>query len=123
MLYNFANMKALKIIFCIVISAFTVELYADETTILINKAGIDTRSLSSTPYAKINDIGVLSISFDDFAIYSLYIRNSLNKVVYTATLPADGIEHYYDLSDIGCGLFHLTIKNSDGKYEGFFEIY
>ena len=49
---------------------------------------------------------VLSVSFDGSGMYSLYIEDSFGAVVYQSMLPADGMEHDYDLSGIGEGHIH-----------------
>ena len=46
----------------------------------------------------------------------------MGNIVYTSTLPADGIEYDYDLSGIGTGLLRLVIDGYGGEYEGYFTL-
>ena len=46
----------------------------------------------------------------------------MGHIVYTSTLPADGIEYAYDLSGIGTGLLRLVIDGYIGEYEGYFTL-
>lgn len=97
-------------------------LNAEERTITVNKAVINTRSITQEPYAKISDADILTVTFDDSGVYSLYIENCLGEIVYTSTLPADGIEYNYDLTGIGTGLLRLVIDGYGGEYEGYFTL-
>ena len=85
----------------------------------LNSVDVRIRSIVSIPEATIFK-NILSISFDDSGVYSLYIENSLSETAYTSTLPADGMEYDYDLSGIGEGLLRLVIKGRNGEYEGYF---
>lgn len=46
----------------------------------------------------------------------------MGNIIYTSTLPADGMEYDYDLSGIGTGLLRLVIKGHGGEYEGYFQL-
>lgn len=94
----------------------------DETEIELHKINPTTRSLMDTPEASIKQ-DILSASFDASGIYSLYVENSFGDIVYSSTLPANGMEHDYDLSGIGTGLLRLVIEGQGGKYEGYFFIH
>ena len=83
---------------------------------------VNTRSITQEPYAKISDADILTVTFDDSGVYSLYIENCLGEIVYTSTLPADGIEYNYDLTGIGTGLLRLVIDGYGGEYEGYFTL-
>lgn len=118
---TFAYMKTFTAITALVcISAIC--LNAEERTITVNKAVINTRSITQEPYAKISDADILTVTFDDSGVYSLYIENCLGEIVYTSTLPADGIEYNYDLTGIGTGLLRLVIDGYGGEYEGYFTL-
>lgn len=80
-----------------------------------------TRSEAWLPQASVGH-GVLSVSFDAFGMYTLYIEDSSGVPVYTSTLPADGMEYSYDLSGIGEGMFILKLDGPSGEYEGCFII-
>ena len=80
-----------------------------------------TRSLDITPEASIYK-GILSVSFDASGVYSLYIEDSMGHIVYTSTLPANGMKYSYDLSGIGEGAFRLTLEGPLGEYEGNFSL-
>ena len=112
--------KTLLSVFFVVIS-FAV--YADDDTREIELYSIDitTRSITVLPEASISR-DILAVSFDNSGIYSLYIEDNLGEMLYTSTLPADGMEYSYDLSGIGEGLFRLIIKGPGGEFEGYFMI-
>ncbi len=65
---------------------------------------------------------IVSVSFDDSGMYTLYIENSLGDVLYQSVLPANGLEYHYDLSGIGEGYFRLVLEGASGEYEGFFTV-
>ncbi|HIR95111.1 MAG TPA: hypothetical protein IAC05_03620 [Candidatus Coprenecus stercorigallinarum] len=111
-------MKRLSIII-FVLCLCSLASYADERDIPIQSVDTDTRSIVGTPEATIEN-GIISISFDASGVYSLYIEDSMGNIIYTSTLPADGMEYDYDLSGIGTGLLRLVIKGHGGEYEGFF---
>lgn len=113
-------MKRLSIII-FVLCLCSLASYADERDIPIQIQSVDTdtRSIVGTPEATIEN-GIISISFDASGVYSLYIEDSMGNIIYTSTLPADGME--YDLSGIGTGLFRLVIKGHGGEYEGYFQL-
>lgn len=68
---TFAYMKTFTAITALVcISAIC--LNAEERTITVNKAVINTRSITQEPYAKISDADILTVTFDDSGVYSLY---------------------------------------------------
>ena len=46
----------------------------------------------------------------------------MGNIVYTSTLPADGMEYTYDLSGIGEGTFTLILEGASGEYEGSFSV-
>ncbi len=85
----------------------------------LNSVDVRIRSTVSSPEATIFK-DILSVSFDDSGVYSLYIENCLGEIVYTSTLPANGIEYDYDLSGIGEGLFLLVLKGQFDEFEGYF---
>lgn len=87
----------------------------------IQSVDVRTRSIVSNPESTIFK-NILSVSFEDFGIYFLHIESSLGEIVYTSTLPADGMEYSYDLSGIGGGMFRLVIDGPGGMYEGYFTI-
>lgn len=89
--------------------------------IRIKSVEVTTRSIVSIPEATIFK-DILSVSFDDSGFYSLYVESSFGDIVYSSTLPADGMEYSYDLSGIGEGLLRLVIEGHGGEYEGFFTI-
>ena len=87
----------------------------------LKSVDVTTRSIVSSPEATIFK-DILSVSFDASGIYSLYIEDSTGNIVYTSTLPADGMEYDYDLSGIGEGTFTLILEGASGEYEGSFSI-
>ena len=87
----------------------------------LKSVDVTTRSIVSSPEAAIFK-DILFVSFDASGIYSLYIEDNMGNIVYTSTLPADGIEYDYDLSGIGTGLLRLVIEGYSGEYEGYFTI-
>jgi di/tricarboxylate transporter len=94
----------------------------DATRILIYQIIPTTRSIvEDIPEATLQR-DVLSVSFDDSGMYTLYIEDRLGVIVYTSALPANGMEYDYDLSGIGEGLFRLVLSGSSGEYEGYFTI-
>ena len=111
-------MKRLSIII-FVLCLCSLASYADERDIPIQSVDTDTRSIVGTPEATIEN-GIISISFDASGVYSLYIEDSMGNIIYTSTLPADGMEYDYDLSGIGTGLLRLVIKGHGGEFEGYF---
>lgn len=111
-------MKRLSFIFFI-LCLCSFASYADERDIPIQSVNTNTRSISVLPEATIEN-GIISISFDASGVYSLYIEDSMGNIIYTSTLPADGMEYDYDLSGIGTGLLRLVIKGHGGEFEGYF---
>ncbi len=87
----------------------------------IQSVDVRTRSIVSNPESTIFK-NILSVSFEDFGIYFLHIESSLGEIVYTSTLPADGMVYSYDLSGIGGGMFRLVLDGPGGMYEGYFTI-
>ena len=67
--------------------------------ITIRRININTRSIDIAPEASIQN-DVLSVSFDDSGMYSLYIEDNFGVTVYSSALPANGMEYDYDLSGI-----------------------
>mgnify|MGYP001775725409 FL=1 len=114
------SMKRLSFIFFI-LCLCSFASYADERDIPIQSVNTNTRSISVLPEATIGN-GIIFISFDASGVYSVYIEDSMGNIIYTSTLPADGMEYGYDLSGIGTGLLRLVIKGHGGEYEGFFNI-
>ena len=112
-------MKKISII--IILCLYSFASHADERRIPIQYVDYNTRSIVALPEATIEN-GIISISFDASGIYSLYIEDSMGNIVYTSTLPADGIEYDYDLSGIGTGLLRLVIEGYGGEYEGYFQL-
>ena len=90
--------------------------------ITIRRININTRSIDIAPEASIQN-DVLSVSFDDSGMYSLYIEDNFGVTVYSSALPANGMEYDYDLSGIGEGLFRLVLSGPSGEYEGYFTIH
>ena len=111
--------KISAIIFALCLYSFASHAY--ERRIPIQSVNTHTRSIVVLPEATIED-GIISVSFDASGVYSLYIEDSMGHIVYTSTLPADGIEYAYDLSGIGTGLLRLVIDGYSGEYEGYFII-
>ena len=87
----------------------------------LKSVDVTTRSIVSSPESTIFK-DILSVSFDASGIYSLYIEDSTGNIVYTSTLPADGMEYDYDLSGIGEGFFTLTLEGPSGEYKGEFSV-
>lgn len=116
----FAIMKRLSIII-FVLCLCSLASYADERDIPIKSVDYNTRSVVVLPEATIGN-GIISISFDASGVYSLYIEDSMGNIIYTSSLPADGMEYDYDLSGIGTGLLRLVIKGHGGEFEGYFHI-
>ncbi len=114
------SMKRLSFIFFI-LCLCSFASYADERDIPIQSVNTNTRSISVLPEATIEN-GIISISFDASGVYSLYIEDCMGNIIYTSTLPADGMEYDYDLSGIGTGLLRLVIKGYGGEYEGYFSL-
>ena len=110
------SMKRLSFIFFI-LCLCSFASYADERDIPIKSVNADTRSIAGIPEATIGN-GIIFISFDASGVYSLYIEDSMGNIIYTSTLPADGMEYSYDLSGIGEGMFTLTLEGVSGVYEG-----
>ena len=90
--------------------------------ITIRRININTRSIDIAPEASIQN-DVLSVSFDDSGMYSLYIEDNFGVTVYSSALPANCMEYDYDLSGIGEGLFRLVLSGPSGEYEGYFTIH
>lgn len=80
-----------------------------------------TRGIIEVPEASISH-ELLVVSFSSSGLYSLYIEDSTGNIVYTSTLPADGMEYGYDLSGIGEGFFTLTLEGPSGEYKGEFSV-
>lgn len=114
------SMKRLSFIFFI-LCLCSFASYADERDIPIKSVNAETRSIAGIPEATIGN-GIIFISFDASGVYSLYIEDSMGNIIYTSTLPADGMEYDYDLSGIGTGLLRLVIKGHGGEYEGYFQL-
>lgn len=113
-------MKKISItIFILCLYSFASHAY--EREIPIKSVDYNTRSIVVLPEATIEN-RIISVSFDASGIYSLYIEDSMGHIVYTSTLPADGIEYDYDLSGIGTGLLRLVIEGYGGEYEGYFNL-
>ncbi len=90
--------------------------------IYLERIGIQTRSLGDSPEAFVcNDI--LTVSFNESGVYSLYIEDNIGDTVYTSVLPADGMENDFDLSCIGNGTFRIVLVGMNGEYEGYFTLY
>ena len=85
----------------------------------LKSVDVRIRSIVSSPEAAIFK-DILFVSFDASGIYSLYIEDNMGNIVYTSTLPADGMEYSYDLSGIGEGAFILTLEGTSGDYKGYF---
>ena len=90
--------------------------------IILQKVVVTTRSIEAVPEASIFK-DMLSVSFDDSGMYSLYIEDNFGVTVYSSAMPANGMEYDYDLSGIGEGLFRLVISGPAGEYEGHFTIH
>lgn len=98
-------------------------LFADKENIAVNRQRVDTRGFIDMPEASIDtQTDIVSVSFDDSGMYTLYIENSLGDVLYQSVLPANGLEYHYDLSGIGEGYFRLVLEGASGEYEGFFTL-
>lgn len=98
-------------------------LFADKENIAVNRQRVDTRGFIDMPEASIDtQTNIVSVSFDDSGMYTLYIENSLGDVLYQSVLPANGLEYHYDLSGIGEGYFRLVLEGASGEYEGFFTL-
>ena len=80
-----------------------------------------TRGIEEMPDAT-KENQILTVSFDNAGIYSLYIEDDSGTIVYSSALPADGMEYYYDLSGIGAGLYRLVLDGYKGEYEGYFSM-
>ena len=109
-----------KTVLLSVMGLICIAAYADDRTTIKNPT---TRSIiEDIPEASIQN-DVLSVSFDDSGVYSLYIEDSFGVSVYTSAQPANGMEYDYDLSGIGEGLFRLVLSGPSGEYEGYFTIH
>ena len=106
------------------LTAFGYAAMADDVVrnIRLHKNTVHTRSLTEMPKASIFK-DMLSVSFDDSGMYSLYIEDNFGVTVYSSALPANGMEYDYDLSGIGEGLFRLVLSGPSGEYEGYFTIH
>ena len=113
-----------KTVLLSVMGLICIAAYADDrTTIKIKHINPTTRSIiEDIPEASVRN-DVLSVSFDDSGVYSLYIEDSFGVTVYTSAQPANGMEYDYDLSGIGEGLFRLVLSGPSGEYEGYFTIH
>ena len=113
-----------KTVLLSVMGLICIAAYADDrTTIKIKHINPTTRSIiEDIPEASIQN-DVLSVSFDDSGVYSLYIEDNFGVTVYSSALPANGMEYDYDLSGIGEGLFRLVLSGPSGEYEGYFTIH
>ena len=108
----------IKIALSIILGLVCIAAHADDrTTIKIKHINPTTRSIiEDIPEASIQN-DVLSVSFDDSGVYSLYIEDSFGVTVYTSAQPANGMEYDYDLSGIGEGLFRLVLSGPSGEYD------
>lgn len=115
-------MRTTTILILLVIPALFTNLSADETTILVNRVGIDSRSTASFPQVTISDSNILAITFNESDIFYINIEDCCGEIVYTSVFHADGQVYTYDLSSIGQGTFKLTL---DGlyKFEGSFQTF
>lgn len=89
--------------------------------IVLHKVIPTTRGIIEVPKASISH-ELLVVSFPSSGLYSLYIEDGMGNIVYTSTLPADGMEYTYDLSGIGEGTFTLILEGASGEYEGSFSV-
>lgn len=89
--------------------------------IVLHKVIPTTRGIIEVPEASISH-ELLVVSFPSSGLYSLYIEDGMGNIVYTSTLPADGMEYDYDLSGIGEGTFTLILEGASGEYEGSFSV-
>ena len=113
-----------KTVLLSVMGLICIAAYADDKTVIrIKYVNPTTRSIvEDVPEATLQR-DVLSVSFDDSGMYSLYIEDNFGVTVYTSALPANGMEYDYDLSGIGEGLFRLVLSGPSGEYEGYFTIH
>lgn len=74
------------------LTAFGYAAMADDVVrnIRLHKNTVHTRSLTEMPEASIFK-DMLSVSFDDSGMYSLYIEDNFGVTVYTSALPANGM--------------------------------
>lgn len=119
--------KKLYLLLPVALLLLTSSGYAAQTNDIVHKIRIlkntiHTRSLTDVPEASIQN-DVLTVSFDDSGMYSLYIEDRFGVTVYSSALPANGMEYDYDLSGIGEGLFRLVLSGPSGEYEGYFTIH
>lgn len=114
-------MKFISVLFMAVVP---LSLFASNDEIDIkhkNGTYIETRSIENLPDATIEN-QILTVSFDNVGIYSLYIEDDSGTIVYSSALPADGMEYNYDLSTVKMGLYRLVLSGYKGEYEGCFSI-
>ena len=114
----------IKIALSIILGLVCIAAHADDKTVIrIKYVNPTTRSIvEDVPEATLQR-DVLSVSFDDSGMYSLYIEDNFGVTVYTSAQPANGMEYDYDLSGIGEGLFRLVLSGPSGDYEGHFTIH
>ena len=119
MIYICLSIKttAMKKIFAalILIVSFACAYGQDYAEITMSRTDTRTRGIIEVPEASI-------VSFPSSGLYSLYIEDGMGNIVYTSTLPADGMEYTYDLSGIGEGTFTLILEGASGEYEGSFSV-
>lgn len=114
-------MKFILVLFMTVVP-FSLFASNDEIDVKHNNGTyIETRSIENLPDATIEN-QILTVSFDNAGIYSLYIEDDSGTIVYSSTLSADGMEYYFDLSGVGAGSYCLVLEGYKGEYEGYFSI-
>lgn len=114
-------MKFISVLFMAVVP---LSLFASNDEIDVkhkNGTYIETRSIENLPDATIEN-QILTVSFDNVGIYSLYIEDDSGTIVYSSALPADGMEYHYDLSGIGAGSYRLVLEGYKGEYDGYFSM-
>lgn len=125
MIYICLSIKttAMKKIFAalILILSFVCAYGQDYAEITMSRTDTRTRGIIEVPEASISH-ELLVVSFPSSGLYSLYIEDGMGNIVYTSTLPADGMEYGYDLSGIGEGFFTLTLEGPSGEYKGEFSV-
>lgn len=124
----FADIKSTteneKTLLSVIFAVMSLTTYAEDPVreIELKSVDITTRSIVSLPEATIFK-DILSVTFKDSGLYSLYVENSVGEIIYSSALPADGMEYSYDLSGVGDGLVRLVIEGLGGEYEGYFTLY
>lgn len=115
--------KMKKTLLSVIFAVMSLTTYAEDPVreIELKSVDITTRSIVSLPEATIFK-DILSVTFKDSGLYSLYVENSVGEIIYSSALPADGMEYSYGLSGIGGGMFRLVIDGPGGMYEGYFTI-